>query len=344
MNPGVPAAEGAAVAGSLLAVDLGRTGCRAALWLGGAVEPVASASGQGTLGLTGADGVASAARAILAVAAPLLARYRLDHADRVGIGAPGALVAPAATRELAGNLVRSLPARAVAISSDALTSHAGALAGEPGVVLAAGTGAVAIAIGRHGRFQRVDGWGPWLGDEGSGAWLGLAGLRAAARAQDGRGPETALRDAAWREFEGPAPLALKLAVDDNPARTVAAFAPVVARLAEQGDAVARGLVDAAAAALARAVIAGATAIAEAEPVPVALLGGLTRLGAILMDPFRAALEQAQPGLVLRAAAGTSLDGARRLATRPGGLHEPWTTRAGVASSSSAAISLRDTPP
>lgn len=317
---------------TVLAVDLGRTGCRADLWTDNAAEPLASVQGQGTLGLTAPDGVNDAAQAILAVARPMLAERSPHGVDAAGIGAPGAMTAPDAARALAELLCESLPARSVAVASDAVTSHAGALAGGSGVVLAAGTGAVVVAIGPGERFHRVDGWGPWLGDEGSGAWLGLAGLRAAARAHDGRGPGTLLLQAACAQFESPAQVASTLSADTNPARVAAAFAPAVARAAARGDAVAVELVRAAADALGQSVITGVDALADAlpPPVPVAILGGLTELGAVLLDPLRAALARSATPIDVRPAAGTSLDGARQLAVHVGGIHEPWTTRAGEA--------------
>ena len=81
-----------------------------------------------------------------------------------------------------------------------MIAHAGALDGEPGVVLIAGTGVVALAIGADGALRTADGWGPWLGDEGGGAWIGAAGLRTALRAHDGRGRSTTLLDAARARF------------------------------------------------------------------------------------------------------------------------------------------------
>ncbi|TAN06519.1 MAG: ATPase [Rhodanobacteraceae bacterium] len=315
-------------ASSTLAIDLGRTGCRAALWQSDAAEPVASANGDGTLGLTGPDGAAVAAKAILAVVAPLLAELKLQYVDAIGIGAPGVLIAPEAARELAEHLRQTLSARTVALASDAVTSHAGALGGEPGAVLAAGTGAVVVAIGPHRQFHHVDGWGPWFGDDGSGAWLGLAGLRAAARAHDGRGPATRLCEAAWQQFDSPEALALKLSMDDNPARIAAAFVPAIVRAAEHADPVAIDLIHTAASALAQSALAGAAALKDVTPLPVAIVGGLTELGAILLDPLRAALARSALPLQVCTARGTSLDGARRLAT-DGGIHEPWIVRAGT---------------
>ena len=63
-----------------------------------------------------------------------------------------------------------------------------------GVAVVAGTGSMAFARGTDGRTARAGGWGPLLGDEGSGYALALSGLRAAARAADGRAQATLLTD------------------------------------------------------------------------------------------------------------------------------------------------------
>ncbi|MFC9469290.1 hypothetical protein [Streptomyces coelicoflavus] len=59
-------------------------------------------------------------------------------------------------------------------SSPSVSSVAGALGGRAGVVPAIGTGSVAVGIGADGTYARVDGWGPLLGDDGSGARIGSA--------------------------------------------------------------------------------------------------------------------------------------------------------------------------
>jgi N-acetylglucosamine kinase-like BadF-type ATPase len=312
---------------TVLAVDVGRTGCRAAFWRGDASQPEAVADGDGSLGLGAANGPDVAEAAILAVVQPLLKAHGVDCVDAAGVGTPGAMQGPASARRLAEQLVRSLPARAVAVTSDAITSHAGALGGNPGVVLAAGTGAVTVAIGADARFRRVDGWGPWLGDEGSGAWLGRQALMAAARAEDGRGPATALSESAARQFGSIGELAARLGSDPNPARSVAAFAPAVADAARNGDPVAVQLVEAAATALARSMIAAAETLDTSGPVAAVIVGGLVNLGPVLLDPLRAALERSGAGLQLQPAQGTSIDGARHLALVDDGIHEPWVARA-----------------
>jgi len=61
-----------------------------------------------------------------------------------------------------------------------------------GIALIAGTGSLAWGRNEVGETARCGGWGYLLGDEGSGYAIGLAGLRAAMRAADGRGPQTDL--------------------------------------------------------------------------------------------------------------------------------------------------------
>src|SRR6201993_3574415 len=145
----------------ILAVDLGKTSCRAA-------AAGRRAEGGGAPGLAAPGGVRAAEAAILAVTG------ELGRVDEVIVGAAGALAAPKSARALGDSLLASLRAERVAVTSDAVIAHAGALNGEPGVVLVVGTGVVALAIGADGALRTADGWGPWLGDEGGGAWVGAA--------------------------------------------------------------------------------------------------------------------------------------------------------------------------
>lgn len=243
----------------------------------------------------------------------------------------GALSAPAAAQALAERLLVALPARRLAITSDAIIAHAGALAGQPGVVLAVGTGAVAIGVGRDGAFTRVDGCGPWLGDDGSGAWLGLAGLRSVLRAEDGRGPPTSLRVAAVARFGAIAELPALISGDANPARQAARFAGDVIRSAASGDAVARDLLAQAVRALVATTQAAVATSGLPEPVPVALVGGLLDAEPVLRAQLQAGLLDGPVRVQMQAAAGTALDGARLLAERTDTIHEAWLQRVWAAS-------------
>src|SRR6185437_14753797 len=133
--------------------------------------------------------------------------------------------------------------------------------------------------------------------EGGGAWIGAAGLRAALRAHDGRGPSTTLLEVARARFG--APRTWPAQFDD--AAALASFAPDV--LDAQDDAAALQIVVKAADALA------ATARAVGDG-PVAIVGGLAEHPAL-----RGKLNTVP-------AAGDALDGALRL----GPIHEPHVIR------------------
>src|ERR1700722_9806382 len=242
----------------ILAVDLGKTCCRAAA-RGRRVE------GRGAPGLATPGGVRAAQTVILALAGNLA--RELGPPDEVIVGAAGAFSAPDAARALGDALLVSLRAESVAVTSDAVIAHAGALDGKPGVVLVVGTGVVALAISADGALRTADGWGPWLGDEGGGAWIGAAGLRAALRAPDGRAPSTTLLDAARARFGAPQTWPAQL----TNAAALASFAPDV--VTAERDAAALAIVSAAAEALA------ATARAAGDG-PVAMVGGLAGFEAL----------------------------------------------------------------
>ena len=252
--------------------------------------------------------------AIMAVVGPLLQNpeiAEIGEIEAVGIGVAGAWSARAAALALARRMVVRLPAARVAVTSDAITSHAGAFGGLPGVVLAIGTGVVAVAVGLDGIAHRIDGLGPWLGDEGGGAGIGLAGLRAALRASEGRGGETVLLAAAMEQFGSLVTLGTVLASDANPAHLAASFAPAVLAACAVGDLVARAVVDEAAAALVATVRAARGCLPRDRGWSIALVGGLAGAG-LLTRPLMAMLPSLQ--LSLLPTPGSALDGALWLAT------------------------------
>lgn len=103
-------------------------------------------------------------------------------------------------------------------------------ADDPRVLLVAGTGSVAVGT-TGGRWLRVGGWGSRVGDEGSGAWLGIEAVRATLAALDGRreaGPLAAAVQDAW----GPGPAALVGRARDATSADFAALAPAVLELAD----------------------------------------------------------------------------------------------------------------
>ena len=146
-----------------------------------------------------------------------------------------------------------------------------------GVALICGVGSVCVARSAQGKVVRVGGWGPLLGDEGSGYQLALAALRLATQTADGRADAQALLDAVLRHWNLPEAGALIRHVHApgmGPGE-VAPLAGAVIDLVAKGDPAARRLVEDAAAQLARQVETVIRKLALRHP-PLALGGTLVR--------------------------------------------------------------------
>ncbi len=85
-------------------------------------------------------------------------------------------------------------ARRVLVTNDAIPILYAANPDGVGVATVSGTGS--LSLGRNAAEQtvRCGGWGPVLGDEGSGYAIARDGLRSAVRSADGRGPQSGLLD------------------------------------------------------------------------------------------------------------------------------------------------------
>jgi glucosamine kinase len=150
-----------------------------------------------------------------------------------------------ATRHLAANVGGE-----VILCGDEEIALDAAFAGGLGILVIAGTGSNAIGRAPDGTLHGAGGWGPVLGDEGSGFWIGLEAIRAALHAQDrigiGGPPTCLLREieAHWNLTSLGELVAVANQRTHAPDATppdFAALAPVVARCAQQGDALAAGI-------------------------------------------------------------------------------------------------------
>ncbi len=113
-----------------------------------------------------------------------------------------------------------------------------------GVAVTCGTGINCVGIAPDGRTARFLALGESTGDWGGGSALGLAAQWHAMRADDGRGPRTALREAVPAHFGlgSPADVAVALHLGQVSYGELAGLSPVIFQTAESGDEVARGLV------------------------------------------------------------------------------------------------------
>jgi len=117
--------------------------------------------------------------------------------------------------------------------------------GNPGAVLISGTGSMACGIDAGGVYHTAGGWGQVLGDEGSAYHLALNGIKAALRAYDGLSEPTQLSASAMKFFDLKKMSDIIDKIYNPPVEKslIAAFAPEVEIAADEGDAVALGIVE-----------------------------------------------------------------------------------------------------
>lgn len=172
------------------------------------------------------------------------------------------------------------------VADDSVSWALGALGGESGVVVAMGTGLVALGVGAEGQLAHVDGSGPHLGDRGSGWWAGRQGLIAAiAFAEQRTGGSAMLLEMARSRFGDLTVLPEQLRNDPNPAATIATFAVDVVRAAEAHDAEARLILHA----IGRNTATAAAAAARRAGLParyrLILVGGLSKAISLFSGPL-----------------------------------------------------------
>ncbi len=242
MASAAPEPAGPAGVDLVVGVDGGGSRCTAVLAratpAGGLVE---LGRGHGGAANVLSSGPAAAGASILAAIDEAFARAGLSR-RRAAAGCLGlAGVGRPAER---GQAEAWAAAAAVAERVIVVTDAELVLAGEPpwGVALIAGTGSLAIGRAPNGQTARCGGWGPLLGDEGSGYAIAVSALRAVARMADGRGPPTDLAARLTRRF-GAADAAGLVTILGNaaPRREIAAAAADVVTAADAGDAVAAAI-------------------------------------------------------------------------------------------------------
>ena len=171
-----------------------------------------------------------------------------------------------------------------------------------GVAITCGAGINCVGVGPDGRHVRFPALGPITGDWGGGFDVGEAGLSAAARSEDGRGPSTRLEGLVPAHFglDSPLEVARKIHLGTIPRRRIIELAPVVLGAAA-GDGVAAAIRDRLIdeiVALARATVTRLRLVSDSVEVVVG--GGLMRgADSELLGRIDAGLRQVGPNLTLR---------------------------------------------
>lgn len=136
------------------------------------------------------------------------------------------------------------------VMNDVALAYRGAFPDGGGVLVLAGTGSMAMALGPKG-LVRTGGWGDAFGDEGSAFWIGRAALALASKMIDGRLSDTGfarlLELALGLPDDGGGFSLLNWALaQPHPRSAIASVARQVDRMADHGDAAASRLMQQAA--------------------------------------------------------------------------------------------------
>jgi N-acetylglucosamine kinase-like BadF-type ATPase len=182
-----------------------------------------------------------------------------------------------------------------------------------GIAVTCGAGINCVGVGPDGTHVRFPALGDITGDWGGGYDVGLAGLSAAARSEDGRGPKTQLEQLVPEHFGYASPLALARALHagEVPRRRLLEAAPVVLK---SNDAVALEIGDRLADEVVALVRAAFTRLRLGdEPVEVLVGGGLMRFAdARLIERIELGLKAVSAGIVLRRTSQPPIVGAALL--------------------------------
>ena len=205
----------------------------------------------------------------------------------------------------------------ILVHADATVALDDAFGDGPGVLLIAGTGSVAFGRGPTGTVARCGGWGPSIGDEGSGAWIGRRALSVVTAAADGREPETALTGAVLTAAQVNEMNELIAWASSATPAMLGTLAPAVMSEADAGDLRANALLSLAVEELMLHIRALARQLFmdERASVPVALTGGLLKRGQLLRKRLEQRMKSAVPGAAVQSGDVDAARGAVRGALR-----------------------------
>jgi len=200
---------------------------------------------------------------------------------------------------------------------DAVVALEDAFGDDAGILLIAGTGSVCYGRSPTGKLARCGGWGPFCGDEGSGAWIGRKALSVVTASSDGREPETTLVGALLNSLSLGKVEELVAWGAGATVQQLGQVAPIVVSVAATGDLRANSLLAMAAEELVLHIrtLARDLFADERAAVPVALAGGLLQPGSFLRKLIEHRLKSSVPGAVVRHEPVVPVRGAVRMARR-----------------------------
>ena len=198
------------------------------------------------------------------------------------------------------------------VVGDEVIALDGAFKGGAGILQIAGTGSNCIGRAPDGGRESAGGWSSRLGDEGSGYWIGLHAIRRALHALDREEP-TRILETVGKIWGTKSLEELVNLGDSTPGPDFAALAPAIDQLAEEGDAVALGVLKQAATDLTESVLLVRGKLRRkhhlSQEVPVAWIGSVIGKSRLVREQFFAGLRTAAPEMPIRGTEVAGIEGA-----------------------------------
>ena len=270
------------------------------------------------------------------------AKISPDRIAAVCVGATGA-ARPEIAETIRKIVAESIPGNSAAkieVVADTIIALEAAFGAGPGVIVIAGTGSIAYGRDLAGHTARAGGWGFAISDEGSGYWIGRRAISAILRSRDqgieGRaedqGRETTLTALVLRAWKLSSIDELVTPANATPPPEFARLFPIVLRAADEGDPLAREILDDAGsklAELASTVVrrlapraspetaAGKLSVDQTavDKLPVAMTGSVFRQSANVREVFHRELQKIFPGIEVHQNLADPVDGALARARR-----------------------------
>ena len=207
-------------------------------------------------------------------------------------------------------LLPQVGAAKIIVDEDAAAAQAGAFAGGAGAICIAGTGANCFGVNENKERRGADGFGPLLGDRGSGYWCGEQALRAACASYDGSGQNTILQESVFNQLGAKDVYQMIEIVyaEGFKKDRIAALFPLVLQATQ--DAVALDILERAGQELAKTTLA---VLRELNINRVALVGGLLSNRTAVRPAYESALRAVLPDIEIIEPMHDALIGAALLA-------------------------------
>ncbi|HEX7730667.1 MAG TPA: BadF/BadG/BcrA/BcrD ATPase family protein [Terracidiphilus sp.] len=240
----------------------------------------------------------------------VVAQAGVSAMDAATVGVASATMPGVA--EWIGAVLCEFGVRQFEIVGDEFIALDAAFKGGPGILQIAGTGSNCIGRAPNGSRTSAGGWSSRLGDEGSGYWIGLHSVRRALHAYDREEP-TRVLDVVGKIWGTHTLEELVNLGDSTPGPDFAALAPAISQLAEEGDAVAAGVMEQAAVDLVESVLLVREKLRRkhnlVDEVPVAWIGSVIGKARLVREPFFVGLHAAAPQMPVAQTEVAGIEGA-----------------------------------